>query len=55
MMEPKLNERKDWTGKRILVVEDEEANFLYLKRILEMVNATVFGRGRTGSDPSDGI
>ena len=42
MMEPKLNERKDWTGKRILVVEDEEANFLYLKRILEMVNATVF-------------
>jgi signal transduction histidine kinase/ligand-binding sensor domain-containing protein/CheY-like chemotaxis protein len=39
--ESKFSTRKDWTGKRILVVEDEENNFVYLKRILELVNATV--------------
>jgi signal transduction histidine kinase/ligand-binding sensor domain-containing protein/CheY-like chemotaxis protein len=39
--EPKFNTSRDWKGKRILIVEDEEANFLYLKRILEKKNATV--------------
>ena len=32
---------KDWRNKNILIVEDEEANYLYLKRICEKTHATV--------------
>ncbi|MBN1414988.1 MAG: response regulator [Bacteroidales bacterium] len=39
--EPKLRTFRDWTGKKILIVEDEEANYIYLKRILEKSNITV--------------
>jgi signal transduction histidine kinase/ligand-binding sensor domain-containing protein/CheY-like chemotaxis protein len=39
--EPQFYTRKDWTGKHILVAEDEEANYLYLKRVLEKTNIIV--------------
>jgi signal transduction histidine kinase/CheY-like chemotaxis protein len=40
--EPVIKEHaKDWADKRILVVEDEKANYLYLQRILEKTHATI--------------
>ena len=38
---PLLFESIDWNGKNVLIVEDEETNYLYLKRILEKTNASV--------------
>jgi signal transduction histidine kinase len=32
---------KDWTEKRILVVEDDEANYIYLQRILAKTRASI--------------
>jgi signal transduction histidine kinase/ligand-binding sensor domain-containing protein len=32
---------KDWSDKSILIVEDEEANYLYLRRLLEKTHAAV--------------
>ncbi|MBN2272819.1 MAG: response regulator [Bacteroidales bacterium] len=37
----KLLNKLDWTGKHILIVEDEEANYIYFKRLLEKTNIAV--------------
>jgi signal transduction histidine kinase/CheY-like chemotaxis protein len=38
----KFNESFDWSDKSILVVEDEKANFIYIKTILTRAKAKVF-------------
>ncbi|MBN1414990.1 MAG: response regulator [Bacteroidales bacterium] len=38
---PKTITNKDWSAKSILIVEDEEANFLYFKRVLEKTRITI--------------
>jgi len=38
---PNLFNGMDWTGKSILIVEDEETNYIYLRRILEKTNASL--------------
>jgi signal transduction histidine kinase/ligand-binding sensor domain-containing protein len=38
---PQKSKSRDWTDKKILIVEDEEANYLYLQRLLEKTSASV--------------
>ncbi len=37
----KINEKPDWNGKRVLIVEDEEDNYVYLQTILLKTNAHI--------------
>jgi signal transduction histidine kinase/ligand-binding sensor domain-containing protein/CheY-like chemotaxis protein len=37
-----ITDEINWTGKNILIVEDEETNYYYLKKILERTNAFTF-------------
>ena len=37
-----VNESINWQNKEIIVAEDEETNFIYLKKILENTNLTVY-------------
>lgn len=40
--EPKSNQTHNWQGKKVLIAEDEEMNYLYLKHVLQKTNIEVF-------------
>jgi signal transduction histidine kinase/ligand-binding sensor domain-containing protein/CheY-like chemotaxis protein len=47
-------EQPDWKNKTILIVEDEETNFLYLKKLLKFTGAIII-RAKTGLEAIDTV